>query len=636
MNPLLSLRRVWSDSTLVRIGIVLSVVALLALSVIVAATVFTEQSTGKASAINIAGSLRMQSYALSTRVADTRGASRDRRAAAEDAIAEFERRLKSPSLMTGIPDNGANPVHRTYSGIVIDWEQRIKPLARAAVDDETTRAEYLSVVPGFVAKVDSLVRQIETDLEGRIQKLRLLLGIGFFVMMMLVVAALFLLNIEVFQPIARLAEAAKRVRTGDFHVRAESTGPDEIGQLGQAFNYMVDDLSRLYGSLEKQVAEKTRDLERRNESLGLLYETTRMLAEKPADAESLKRVLSMVRQALGVESGAICSIHGDSTRGMPLARDETTTAKACRGVDCRNCADGGRVTWRTEPGESGERRILGIPLVEGGVSYGVMPLVLAPGKGLEVWQLELAETMGRHVGAALAAAERRDEHRRLGVLEERAAIARELHDSLAQSLSYTKIQLARLAASIEREGHSLQSMNVLMELREGINSAYRELRELLTTFRLGLGEEGFAGALRDTVAEFERRSGVQTALENDLLKVELAANEQVHVLQVVREALTNIEHHAHARHAWVSLKRGAGPGIEVTIEDDGVGIRNDQSPRGHFGLSIMRDRAQSVGGQLAIERRPPNGTRVRLAFNAQTAFGTPAHTESITAVESPQ
>ncbi|MGZ8255055.1 MAG: HAMP domain-containing protein, partial [Burkholderiaceae bacterium] len=432
MNALMSLRRVWADSTLVRVGLVLSVVALLSLSVIVAATVFTEQSTGKASAINIAGSLRMQSYALSTRVADTRGSPEDRRAAAEDAIKEFERRLKSPSLMAGIPDNGANPVHRIYSGIVIDWESRIKPLARASMDDEHARAEFLSTISAFVGKVDVLVRQIETDLEGRIQKLRLVLGIGFFVMMMLVVAALFLLNIEVFQPIARLSEAARRVRTGDFHVRAESTGPDEIGQLGQAFNFMVDDLSRLYGSLEKQVAEKTRDLERRNESLALLYETTRMLAEKPVDSELLTRVLGMVRQALGVESGVICSIHGDSPRGMPLARDETAV-KACGGTDCRLCADGAKVSWRTVPGEAGERRIIGIPLVEGGVSYGVMPLVLPAGKGLEVWQLELAETMGRHVGAALASAERRDEHRRLGVLEERAAIARELHDSLAQS-----------------------------------------------------------------------------------------------------------------------------------------------------------------------------------------------------------
>ena len=613
------LRRLWSGSTLVRVGAVLSVVALLSLSVIVAATIFAEQSTGKASAINIAGSLRMQSYALSTRVADTRGSAVDRHAAAEAAIVEFERRLKSPSLMTGIPDEGSNPVHRTYSSIVHDWESRIKPLARNAIENEADRGEFLAVVPTFVGKVDILVRQIETDLEGRIQSLRLVLGIGFFVMMLLVVSALFLLNVEVFQPIARLGEVAKQVRTGNFTVRAESTGADEIGQLGQAFNFMVDDLARLYGSLEKQVAEKTRDLERRNESLGLLYETTRTLAEKPLDADSLARVLELIRKVLGVESGVICSIHAGAERGLPLARDEAVV-KACMARDCELCAGNGGVTWRVEPGPTGERRVIGIPLVEGGVRYGVMPLVLPPNKGLEVWQMELAETLGRHVGAALAATERREEHRRLGVLEERAAIARELHDSLAQSLSYTKIQIARLAASLERDGGGPQVASVLAELREGVAGAYRQLRELLTTFRLGLGEEGVAGALRDAVAEFERRSGVHATLVNDLLRVELSANEQVHVLQVVREALTNIEHHAHARNAWVALRRGGDGAIEVSIEDDGIGIGDLRSPHGHFGLSIMRDRAALVAGELSVEARAPAGTRVLLRFRPQTTF----------------
>jgi two-component system nitrate/nitrite sensor histidine kinase NarX len=615
--------RLWSGSTLVRVGFVLSVVALLALSVIIAATVFAEQSTGKASAINMAGSLRMQSYALSTRVADTRGAPDVRRRAAEEAIVEWERRLKSPELAAGIPADGANPVHRVYSSIVDEWESRVRPLARAAIDSDAARDEFLAAVPKFVDKVDILVRQIETDLESRIQRLRLVLAVGFVVMVLLVVSALLLLNAEVFQPIARLGEAARQVRTGNFAVRAESTGPDEIGQLGQAFNFMVDDLARLYGSLEKQVAEKTRDLERRNDSLALLYETTRLLAERPIDAPLLTRVLGMVRQALGVEGGVICSIQDGNPRGLPLARDESTV-RACTGVDCRLCADGARMTWRSEPAETGERRILGVPLVDAGVSYGVMPLVLPPGRGLETWQMELAETMGRHIGAALAAAERREEHRRLGVLEERAAIARELHDSLAQSLAYTKIQIARLAASIEREGHTPQSLVVLEELRNGVNSAYRELRELLTTFRLGLGGEGPEGTLRDIAAAFERRSGVRATLVNELSAVELSANEQVHVLQIVREALTNIEHHAHARHAWVALRRAGDGLIEVTVEDDGIGVGEARAPHGHFGMTIMRDRAALVGGTLAVERRDPAGTRVRLRFRPQTAFGATA------------
>jgi two-component system, NarL family, nitrate/nitrite sensor histidine kinase NarX len=619
LNPIAALGRLWTGSTLVRVGVVLSVVALLALSVIVTATVFAEQSTGKASAINLAGSLRMQSYALSTRVADPGGPAAERGRATEAAIAEFERRLKSPSLMSGVPVEPDEKVHRSYQGIVADWESRIKPLARAAITSEDARGEFLATVPQFVAAVDVLVQQIETDLESRIQWLRLVLGFGFFVMMMLVVSALFLLNVEVFQPIARLVDAAKRVRTRDFAVRADSTGADEIGQLGQAFNYMVDDLSRLYGSLEKQVAEKTRDLERRNESLALLYETTRTLAERPLDTESLSRVLAMVKQALGVEGGVICSVVDGSLLGRPLARDEPTVP-ACTETDCGQCIGSGGVTWRSALGPGGEQRVICIPLVDGGVTYGVMPLVLPPGKGLEVWQLELAETMGRHVGAALAAAQRREEHRQLGVLEERAAIARELHDSLAQSLSYTKIQIARLAASIERDGERVEAVGVLSELREGINSAYRELRELLTTFRLGLGEEGLAGSLRDAVAEFGRRSGVDAALTNDLMRIDLSANEQVHVLQIVREALTNIEHHAHAQHAWITLTRDRAGAIEVLVEDDGIGIAQPQSPRGHFGLAIMRDRARSVGGSLVVERRDPTGTRVRLRFVAQTAI----------------
>ena len=108
------------------------------------------------------------------------------------------------------------------------------------------------------------------------------------------------------------------------------------------------------------------------------------------------------------------------------------------------------------------------------------------------------------------------------------------------------------------------------------------------------------------------------------------------MLQVVREALTNIEHHAHARNAWVALRRGGDGTIEVSIEDDGVGIGELRSPHGHFGLAIMRDRAALVAGQLDIEARDPVGTRVLLRFRPQTAFAAaptlPTETKEVTSV----
>jgi two-component system nitrate/nitrite sensor histidine kinase NarX len=241
-----------------------------------------------------------------------------------------------------------------------------------------------------------------------------------------------------------------------------------------------------------------------------------------------------------------------------------------------------------------------------------MPLRLPPGRALEAWQLELAQTIGRHIGAALAAAERREEHQRLSLLEERSAIARELHDSLAQSLSYTKIQLTRLSALLERGSDPQAAQAVLDELREGVSSAYRQLRELLTTFRMKVGGASFDAALRELIAEFERRTGLPVAVQGELAGVELSANAQIHVLQIVREALTNIEKHAHARSVAIELQREADGSFGVGIEDDGVGIATGTSPAQHFGLDIMRDRAELLGGSIEVGRHAGGGTRVAL------------------------
>jgi len=642
----MGLRQAWHESTLLRVALVLGAITLIAVVIVLAAVVATERSTGKGAAINVAGSMRMQSYLLATRVAEVADVRADpvRRAEAiETEIAAFERRLVNPRLLDALPAAAGAPKRTAFARIESQW-QELRPLARAAALDEGARDEFLQRVHPFVADVDRLVVLLETDLESRIHNLQAVLAAALFVVLVLALTAVFLLDVQVFQPIKDLGRAAQAVRQRDFGVRADADSSDELGRLGADFNHMVEELGRLCGSLEEQIAAKTCDLERKNQSLSLLYETARELSSPQLASDTLARVAASVRRVLGTEGVVICARDPDARTGLPLAQCEATAGAICDRVRCPSCIEQARILWHEADAAGDGSRILSLPLLDGEHQLGRMALQIGRAQVLESWQAELAQTVCRHLGAALAAEQARDEHRRLALLEERSAIARELHDSLAQSLSYSKIQIARLgqllAAEKEESRRAADARAVVQELRDGLSTAYRQLRELLTTFRLQLAGRGLGCALADAVADFRSRTGIDTELRNELIGLELTANQQIHVLQIVREALANVEHHARARHAWVRLLReddaGGARTIEVAVEDDGIGIAGLASPRQHFGLAIMRDRAQIVGGTLEIGRRPQGGTAVRLRLRLDAPFGGAAQPEATAADAAPR
>ncbi len=159
---------------------------------------------------------------------------------------------------------------------------------------------------------------------------------------------------------------------------------------------------------------------------------------------------------------------------------------------------------------------------------------------------------------------------------------------------------------------------VFGELRTGLDSAYRQLRELLTTFRLKLEGPGLSSALRQTTEEFAERLGFPVELFFDVPPHLLNPNEEIHVLQVVREALANIHKHARAHWAAVSV-RFQQARLHVMVEDDGIGLPADGSPPMHYGLVIMRDRADTLGGEFTVRNRQAGGTLVELVFSPQTA-----------------
>jgi two-component system nitrate/nitrite sensor histidine kinase NarX len=109
-------------------------------------------------------------------------------------------------------------------------------------------------------------------------------------------------------------------------------------------------------------------------------------------------------------------------------------------------------------------------------------------------------------------------------------------------------------------------------------------------------------------------SGLRIQLGYQLEHCPLTPNEEIHCLQIVREALSNVLKHAQAAHCWLVLHQAEDGNIEVLIDDDGIGIRHSESPSGHYGLSILKERASSLGGQLEIVPRTAGGTRVQLHF----------------------
>jgi two-component system nitrate/nitrite sensor histidine kinase NarX len=201
------------------------------------------------------------------------------------------------------------------------------------------------------------------------------------------------------------------------------------------------------------------------------------------------------------------------------------------------------------------------------------------------------------------------------LMEERGAIAAELHDSLAQALSYMKIQVARLQAGLDRDAPRDEVRRTSEELREGLAAAYREVRELIAAFRVRVGPGGLRAALQEAIDGVGERSGLEIAYDDRIGACRLEPNEELHVLQLVREALANAVRHAQAEHVWVAADYRADEHLfTVTVEDDGLGLDPATSEAGHYGLGIMRERARSLRGDCSVEPREGGGTRVRLSF----------------------
>lgn len=214
-------------------------------------------------------------------------------------------------------------------------------------------------------------------------------------------------------------------------------------------------------------------------------------------------------------------------------------------------------------------------------------------------------------------AQRLEEHEErlqaLAVLKERERIARELHDSLAQALAYLRLKI--LAAGSMLQAHrGLEAQEALAEMRKVAEGAYEDVRQSIFGLRTMVSRSlGLIPTLAEYLHEFSEQSGIAVDLQiADERAAQLSPTAEIQLIRIVQEALANIRRHAAAKQAWVRFEVEEGF-AQVTIEDDGRGfelekVREQGSLR--FGLQIMRERAEGLGGSLRIDTAPEKGTRV--------------------------
>ncbi|HEX5956021.1 MAG TPA: sensor histidine kinase [Solirubrobacterales bacterium] len=190
--------------------------------------------------------------------------------------------------------------------------------------------------------------------------------------------------------------------------------------------------------------------------------------------------------------------------------------------------------------------------------------------------------------------------------EERARIARDLHDEVNQSLTGL---LLRLEAMREKAPPELAV--ALAEVRTLANQALQELLALARQLRpTALDDLGLKAALAGHVAAVGRQSGIETSFESEGDIASVPQDVQVVAYRVAQEALSNAVRHSGAAHLNVRLEREDGS-VELSVADDGRGFTFEQASRG-LGLAGMRERALLVNGELQVESRPQVGTKVRL------------------------
>jgi two-component system nitrate/nitrite sensor histidine kinase NarX len=202
------------------------------------------------------------------------------------------------------------------------------------------------------------------------------------------------------------------------------------------------------------------------------------------------------------------------------------------------------------------------------------------------------------------------EAKRAELLKERQSIANDIHDSLAQTLNYARMNTTLLSDAI-RNNNEVMATKYVRDIDEALEIGQKSVRTLITDFRSEMDPAGLLQALQTLVEKFRQQNNIALDCSIRVADLDLPLEHEIQTFNIVREALSNLAKHSNASHARLIVDHLCGYYV-FTVEDNGVGTF--LPVEGHYGTIIMRERAQRIGGEIKVESTKGLGTCVQLFF----------------------
>jgi two-component system, NarL family, nitrate/nitrite sensor histidine kinase NarX len=440
---------------------------------------------------------------------------------------------------------------------------------------------------------------------------------------------------QLLEPLVHLRNWAMRMRGGNLSARLPVPQKGEFALLAKDINSLAEELKALNMAMDVQVHSQTVRLARKTQSLDVLYDVAASLNRPGSLNTILENFLDTFIELVDARAATVRLLTDDgqmrliASRGLDPAivdKDKLMDAGLCQ---CGWSATKGGI--RVQHGTHQCAKLLGQTMLGVDCQEFVVVPVQYQDRILGVYNLfldrplsamgedvrDLLTSIGRHLGLAIEKARLDNDARRLAIMEERNMIGSELHDSLAQSLVSMRFQIKMLGESLHRK--DLRSaQNEVRSLRQAVDEAHNSLRELLSNFRLKIDDRGLIPAIANMIDRFRQETGIGVFFQNQCPSPNLSPRQEIQVFYIIQEALANVRKHSRAHNVRVLLSRPDDHSYSVLIEDDGYGMHvpsaEDSRPGEHVGLTIMRERAERLPGEITIESEPGEGTRVLLTF----------------------